>query len=154
MTTEEKNKVDNYNTLLDARKEYDAIPKEVELTTDNIKDYLAFEFDYSKVERKEKLGISFGYTDITMNSYSTSAGSFKNVDITVEIPLSYGWSVSSSDEAYNAYNTEVLNCSFRLPASGEYTETHDLIASVYFTNPDSNNIQYTITSVSGTFIPS
>lgn len=128
-------------------------PPEVQLTVDNINDYLAFEFDYSKVERETKLGISFGYTDITMKSYAVSAGSFNNVEITVEIPLTNGWSVSSSDEAYDKNNDEVLVCSFRLPASGEYTNTHDLIASMVYSDPDSNNVRYTITSVSGTFVP-
>lgn len=127
--------------------------KEITLTVDNIDDYLAFEFDYSKVEKEKKLGISFGYTDITMKSYAVSAGSFNDVKITVEIPLTNGWSVASSDEAYDENNPDVLTCSFRLPATGEYTNTHDLIAAVVYSNPDSNNIKYTITSVSGTFVP-
>ena len=128
--------------------------KEIELTVDNIKDYLAFEFDYSKVERQTKIGISFGYTDITMRSYAVSSGSFNNVEITVEIHLTNGWSVASSDEAYDRTNSEVLTCSFRLPASGEYTDTHDLIAAGVYSNPDSKNVYYTITSVSGKFIES
>ena len=127
--------------------------KEIPLTVDNIDDYLAFEFDYSKVERERKIGMSFGYTDITMKSYAVSAGSFNDVEITVEIPLTNGWSVTSSDEAYDENNDETLICSFRLPASGEYTDTHSLIASVVFSDPDSNNVKYNITSVSGTFVP-
>ena len=128
-------------------------PSEVQLTVENINDYLAFEFDYSKVKRESKLGISFGYTDITMRSYAISAGSFSNAEITVEIPLTNGWSVSSSDEAYDKNNDEVLVCSFELPVSGEYTDTHELIASMVFSDPDGKNVKYTITSVSGTFIP-
>lgn len=128
--------------------------KEIQLTTDNISNYLAFEFDYSKVERENTLGISFGYTDITMKSFAVSAGSFDNVEITVEIPLTNGWSVSSSDKAYDENNSEMVICSFRLPASGEYTDTHDLIAAMVYKDPDSSNIKYTITSVSGTFTPS
>lgn len=132
----------------------EAKEKEVQLTTDNISDYLAFEFDYSEVERQKKLGISFGNTDITMRSYAVAAGSFNGVSITVEIPLSNGWSVSSVDKAYNENNSEVLICSFRLPSSGEYTDIHHLIASMMYSDPDSRNVKYTITSVSGTFAPS
>lgn len=131
-----------------------AAPQEVQLTTENINDYLALEFDYSKVERETKIGLSFGYTDITLKSYAVAPGSFSNAEITVEVPLTNGWSVSSSDEAYDENNTETLTCTFRLPASGEYTDTHNLIASIVFRDPDSNNVKYTVTSVSGAFIPS
>lgn len=126
---------------------------EIELTTANIEDYLSFEFDYSKVERKKQVGLSFGYTDLTLRTYATSVGMFNNVEVTVKIELTNGWSVSSSDEAYDKNDTEVLVCTFRLPNSGEYTTTHDLIAAVKYKDPDTQNIQYTITSVSGTFIP-
>lgn len=126
---------------------------EIELTTANIEDYLSFEFDYSKVERKKQLGISFGYTDITLRTYATSVGMFNNVEVTVKIELTNGWSVASSDEAYGKNDTEALVCTFRLPNSGEYTTTHDLIASIRYKDPDTKNIKYTITSVSGTFIP-
>ena len=129
-------------------------PAEVELTVDNINEYLAFEFDYSKVERESKIGLSFGYTDLTLSTYAVAAGSFSNAEITVEIPLTNGWSVSSGDEAYDENNSDVLVCTFRIPASGTYTDTHDLIASVVFSDPDSSNIRYTVTAVSGTFIPS
>lgn len=128
-------------------------PPEVQLTAHNIKDYLAFEFDYSEVESKTKYDFTFGYTDITMKSYAVSSGSFNNVEITVKIYLPFGWYVSSNDKAYDENNTDELVYSFRLPASGEYTTTHDLIASTVWSKPNSNTVSYVITSVSGTFVP-
>ena len=128
-------------------------PKTVELTTDNIEEYLSFNFAYGDVERQTKLGISFGYTDLTMKTYAISSGNFENVKITLSVPLKNGWAVSSSDSAYNKADSETLTITFTLPASGELTATHDLIASMVYSNPDNQNINYTITSVTGTFIP-
>ena len=128
--------------------------KEVELTKDNIEEYLDFDFDYSEVERQKTIGITFGYTDITCNTYAVQAGDFNNVEVTVEILLNNGWSVSSSDTAYDKNNPEILTMNFRIPVDGEYTKTHDLIASIVFQDPDAQNINYNITSVSGTFTPS
>ena len=128
-------------------------PEPVELTTDNIEDYLAFSFDYSDVERQTKIGISFGYTDLTLDCYAVASGSFTDASVTVESPLTNGWGVSSADKAYNPDDTETLVCSFRLPANGSYSETHDLIAAIAYSDPDVQNIAYTITEVSGTFTP-
>lgn len=128
--------------------------KEVELTTDNIEEYLDFDFDYSKVDRQQKIGITFGYTDITCSTYAVQAGDFNNAEVTVEVSLNNGWEVSSSDTACDENNPETLVMTFRIPADGEYTETHDLIASLVFQDPDAQNISYNITSVSGTFTPS
>lgn len=128
-------------------------PKEVVLTRENIEEYLAFDFNYGDVERQKKIGLTFGYTDLNVKAYAISSGSFENVKITLSIPLNNGWSVSSSDSAYDKNNDETLTLSFNLPATGEYTSTHDLIASVAFSDPKNQNIRYSITEVSGTFIP-
>lgn len=129
-------------------------PKEVELTADNIEDYLSFEFDYSRVERDTKQGFEFGFTDLTVKTYGKVPGSFKDAYVTIEIPLTNGWTVSSNDKAYIKNYPDVLALSFMLPASGDYSTNHDLIASISFTEPNRNNVKYNITSVQGTFIPS
>lgn len=134
----------------DAGKKNDDAPKEVELTTDNIEDYLAFTFDYAEVTKKNNvLGIPHGYTEITLSTYAVRGGTFNNVEITVEVPLSVGWEVSSSDKAYVEGDADTLTCSFRLPANGDYSETHDL-SSITAIDPKTN-VKYQITNVSGSY---
>lgn len=118
---------------------------EIPLTVDNLEDYLAIEFDFSK---------DGYYADVTMETFAVAAGGFNNVKISVEIDLPWGWVLSSGDEMYDGEETSNFSYTFRLPASGEYTETHHSTVSFSydFVDPD-GDINYTITSVSGTFAP-
>lgn len=126
--------------------------KEVTLTKENIEQYLVFDFDYSDVERDSVMGLSLGYTDLTTNVYSTQSGSFNNVKITMNIELDYGWSVKKGDKASSRSDKGFLTLDFRLPSNGSFTEKHELSASGAWSNPRSR-VKYTITSVSGTFVP-
>ena len=62
--------------------------KEVELTADNIEDYLSLSFETSNLRALNILGTDFGsLQDITISAYAVQGGSFNNVQITFEITL-------------------------------------------------------------------
>ena len=126
-------------------------PKEIQLTTSNINEYLSIEGSYGKITRETKLGISFGYSDFTISIYPSVPGYFSNVEIELEINLTYGWDVSSSDPAFSD-NDGYLRTTIKLPANGTKEEVHDLIASMSYGN-HSNSPYVKIVSVTGTFQP-
>lgn len=147
LSKEDQNKVENYNLLLTARSEYDKIPKPVELATGNIQSYLLISLEYSKPET----GDIYSRSDISLKMYPVKGGTFENVELTVEVPICIGWNVSSSDKAYDEANDDTLICTIKLPASGTYEETHQIIG---FTIIDpSIGSRFYIKSVKGTFIP-
>ena len=123
-------------------------PSEVQLTKENIKDYLSFEFSYEEGESTKVLGFYSRHADIITKTYPISSGSFSDVKITIEITVATGWSIAGEPASNHTFIQ-----SFRLPASGEYTNSQELISlggGDYLRNSD---IKYTITSVSGTFTP-
>ncbi len=126
--------------------------KEIELTKDNIDDYLIISGQYSKIEREYSLGISFGYSDFTINVEPAVSGKFNKASIVLRVKLTYGWSVSSSDPAYSESN-EYLTTTIRLPYNGTKNEIHSLIASFAYDNHNNQNVEVEIVSVTGTFVP-
>ncbi len=155
LSEEDQNKVENYNLLLTARSEYDKIPKSVELTTANIQSYLSISLEYSKPETHITMGITFGESNVSLKMYPVKGGTFENVELTVEVPVSGLWHVSSSDKAYDEANADTLICKIKLPASGTYDETHKIsgIGSGGTIMDPSIGSRFTIKSVTGTFIP-
>lgn len=126
--------------------------QEIELTEDNISSYLSINFSYSEMEETPFFDSHTLYSmDVVLNTYPTIGGSFNNVDITVTVPLedNMGWEVKGGDNAAKTSGDGYLSFSFRLPADGNYTESHG-ISSIFgvILNDD---IQYKITDVSGTF---
>ena len=109
----------------------------VELTANNIEDYLAIELD----DRHDGY-----YQKLTITTYAVVGGSFNNTKITLKFDLAPGWSTNSDD-------SNELTCSIRLPASGNFTETYTLSfdASQYFDGY--TEFDYIITAVSGSFDP-
>ena len=133
--------------------------KEVELTADNIEDYLSLSFETSNLRALNILGTDFGsLQDITISAYAVQGGSFNNVQITFEIPLptlgdSYAlFKVAASDDAYDQNNETILAFTVSLPANGEFSEVHTVGSDLSY-NLDDYDIEYTITEISGTFNP-
>lgn len=151
LTQDDKNKVSNYNTLLDARKTYDAIPKEIQLTVDNFRDYFNVSCSYGKLDTHKAIGISFAYVESVIDVYQMSSGSLNNVKITLKVKNPSGWTLSSEDSAYSSINKgKEYTITIKMPASGEYSETHRIGKAVETRKPTSNCI-IEIVSVSGTF---
>lgn len=155
LSKEDQNKVENYNILLTARSEYDRIPKSVELTTGNIQSYLSISLEYSKPETHISMGITFGESNVSLKMYPVKGGTFENVELIVEVPISALWHVSSTDKAYNEANSDTLTCKIKLPANGAYEETHKIsgIGSGGSVLDPSIGSRFKIKSVKGTFIP-
>lgn len=127
-------------------------PVEVTLSTNNITEYLDISGQYGKIERETKVGISFGYSDFTINIDPTVPGNFYNVSITLKVALTRGWDVTSSDPAFSK-NDGYLTTTIKLPANGSKEEVHSLIASMSYGNHNNQDVKIQIVSVSGTFVP-
>ena len=125
---------------------------EVTLSASNINEYLNISGQYGEIERETKIGISFGYSDFTINIDPAVPGQFYNTSITLKVDLTYGWEVSSSDPAFSE-NDGYLTTTIKLPANGSKEEIHSLIASTVYGNHDNQNVKIQIVSVSGTFVP-
>ena len=152
LSSDDKNKIGNYNTLLDARKAYDAIPKEIRLTADNFRDYFNVSCSYGELETHKSLGISFAYVETIVDVYQVASGSLDNVSIKLNIKTPSGWGLSSEDSAYSSSKNdgEEFTITINMPASGEYSETHRIGKAVASSKP-SANCTIEIVSVSGTF---
>ena len=153
LTQDDKNDVGNYNTLLDARKAYDAIPKTIKLTTSNFKDFFEVTCSYGELEvDNHPSGITFAWVEMFLDIYPVCSGTLNNVEVTLKVTPPTGWSLSSIDSAYASANkdTDEFTVKIRIPASGEYTEEHRLGALMTASKPYSNcTVQ--IVSVTGTF---
>ncbi|MBE6895493.1 MAG: hypothetical protein E7477_00185 [Ruminococcaceae bacterium] len=125
---------------------------EITLTKDNIRKYLIISGQYGKIERQQKIGITFGYSDFTINIDPAVPGSFYNASITLQVALTKEWDVSSSDPAYSE-NDGYLTTTIKIPAHGSKEETHSLIANIVFGDHNNQNVRINVLSVSGTFVP-
>ena len=139
----------NGGQTANATQEPTAIPtqenKIVELTPDNIEDYLAIKFSFTKPESIVVLGVNCGdKSEMTTSMYSTRAGSFDGVEIKMEITSNSYWKVSGE----TSWEIE-----FRLPANGEYEHIQDIYGSVLSSSPKEEIFSYRFISVTGSFIP-
>ena len=158
LSDKEKNQVENYGTLVEARRQYNSIP--IELTASNLKDYLIVNYTFGKTETEtSKLitnqTVTYSYSSIKIDFAPNTGGSFSNVKITAEFTLPKGWRVDSNDAAYDKEHENKLIVSFSLPATGNYSEEHSLIAGGLYESPagdlNASGIRMTIVSVEGSF---
>ena len=132
-------------------------PTPIELTVDNIKDYVAFEFDYDEVKKETVSYFNYSYylTALNLNAYTTVDGTFSNLQIQIEVAAPFSFTVPTDSKGYDSKNDEIIYCSFRIPSSGDYSASYKLRADYSYSSMDlkPQRVQYTITSVSGTFTP-
>ena len=132
-------------------------PTPVQLTVDNIKDYVAFEFDYDEVKKETVSYFDYSYylTALNLNAYTTVDGNFSNLQIQIEVTAPFTWTFPTDSKGYDSKNDEIIYCSFRIPSSGDYSASYKLRADFSYSSMDlkPQRVQYTITSVSGTFTP-
>ncbi len=135
----------------------------IKLTSYTVPDYLAFNVTPKDVKDESYVDYFNRYQNaasstLELKLYPTQAGSFSQVKITAEITLQKGWRVDSSDPGYSEDNENVLTVNIVLPASGEYTETHKIVAGgdlePAFDDPIGSNFKVKIVSVEGTFTKS
>lgn len=150
--------VQNYTVLTDAETRLEEI-QPVELTTDNLKDYIKVEFEYSDCESTYGDKIIAGRAKMTITIQPRYAGTFENVTFTLKrLHTGLGqWMVASGDSAADDQSTDYPFIFFEeidLPSNGELTETHNLIAFRIPGKLDNDTpTAYYVEAASGTFVP-
>ena len=109
--------------------------KAIELTTENISEYLVIKYHYSDKE----LGpiVAYASATVTIEIYPIKGGSFNNVNLILNTTIGNHWEVAESDSSYKYLKTlnaewsddtwkEMLITEIQLPADGKYTETHTI----------------------------
>ena len=155
---EEQNKVENYNVLLKAKYDFDAIPKPVELSISNIKDYISVDREVTDYESYvHPSGIRFSYANVKVTFYPIKAGSFSDTELELYIDVpGINWSVTSSDPAYKEDHDENMYFSFKMPSTGNYSRTVRIGSLYSISDPreSSNNPPFFVINAKGTFLES
>jgi len=151
LSSENKADVSNLQILIEAETTYQRIAP-VELSAENINDYLAVTFDFEYTGLDKIFGVLENH-NIACSTFATQNGTFDNVTATIRITLEPGWCVSGADTGYKEGESGILQYSFRLPFNGEYSEIHKIWNWAGSADPLPQNTKYTFTEVSGTFVP-
>ncbi len=175
LSQEEKNQVSNYNTLLEARKIFDALP--VPITAGNFSEYFKIKFVPTNAETTKNHGMTLGQSyDLEMEIFPVKAGSFNNLELEIRVRLPQYWHVGLNDPAYvkeekipeseyrdangkitdfdkyEKANTHYMTLKLTIPSSGSYSETH-VIAREYMTSRlTESDFTYEIVSAKGSFV--
>ncbi len=123
--------------------------KQVELTKENIYDYLEIGTSYGEYKTHTTIGVAFTDVDVYLKVYPVVSATFENVEITAEISCPIGWKVNSSDSAYSKSDVTVMKFTFRLPSDGRFEETHSIGRSSWKAAPN-EDCKIKIISVTGT----
>lgn len=128
--------------------------KEIELTGENIKDYLSISLEYTG-QRKPTIISSLSDYTVLLKVYPVQDVSFNNVELILHFSLgtsSYSkWEVPQSDPAY-LYSSEVTNkdgfpnylvTKIVLPSDGHYEETHVLRGLSIYANDFPQSFSFT-----------
>ena len=128
-------------------------PKEIELTKDNINEYISISGEYKNGDYHSSLLYYISTADLDFKAYSTVAGSFSNVEITVRADLSEKdgalgeeWHMADADD-----NSKV-EFTFKMPANCNYSTSYSIECD-RATWKLSGTAKLEIVSVSGTFTP-
>lgn len=144
-------------------------PKQVQLTPDNINQYLIIGVEYGeKTEHvlKDSFTQKSRYvSSININTEPSVPGFFYNVSVTFKIRVPNDWYLDIDDSAYpesvaNGYigdseGDRYLTATVRLTANGSKAESHCISTSYghYGEILYNSKIKVQIISVSGTFVP-
>lgn len=128
-----------------------AASKGVELTTENITDYIALSGEFTESEYHQTILYYVSTSIIDFQAYSTVSGSFENVEITVRANiddtgvLNEQWHLADSEEPG-------VEFTFKLPANGNYTHSYGIECDRN-SGKLKGSCDFTIVSVSGTYMP-
>lgn len=128
-----------------------AASKEVELTAENITDYIALSGEFTESEYHQTILYYVSTSIIDFQAYSTVSGSFENVEITVRANiddtgvLNEQWHLADSEEPG-------VEFTFKLPANGNYTHSYGIECDRN-SGKLKGSCDFTIVSVSGTYMP-
>jgi len=142
----------------------ESAPKEIQLTVENIEEYLSFETEYEITDEKttllgESWRIKTYDADQILKVYPICAGKFENVQLEIEVPLYNNWYVDVDPDTTVAVADVIFD--FNLPVSGEYESSKEIHYSSAITSYEyaqlrkersDNAPSYVIKSVSGQFV--
>ena len=124
--------------------------KGVELTTENIGDYIAFSGEFTESEYHQTLLYYVSTSTLDFQAYSTVSGTFENVEITVQAniedtgSLGESWHLADTDDS-------AVEFTFKMPSNGEYAHSYSIECD-RSTNKLTGSCDFTVVSVSGTYI--
>ena len=110
LSIEERIAVTNASVLTAARTAFDAIPTEVTLTVENVKDYFTFENSFSTSKDKQYGYYGVKITGNVVAKQSATLAGMENVTFTVRVTYKVGRQVDSSlnsAEEYKNYDYDV-----------------------------------------------
>lgn len=123
------------------------VSTEVELTVDNLSEYLEFK---PKFENSTHTLDIFYHSDFSFECYAIRGGWFNNVEITVEITMPEQWFFEGTSDELGVYSHKITS-TIRLPANGSYESDAYEVFAEQRAMPEEKIESYKIISVSGTF---
>ena len=153
LSIEERIAITNANTLTAARSAYDAIPTEVILTVENVKDY--FSLEHSSTTSKKDI---YGYygraiAGSVVAKQTADLVGMDNVTISVCVTCSVGRPVDGSLNAANTYETCEYNMTITVAASSgtgsaSYKTDGHLTSEYWYPTIEVTSVE--VTAVTGT----
>lgn len=123
------------------------------LTTENIGDYITVCGEYKNGDYHSTLLYYVSTADLDFQAYSTTSGTFENVEITVRADLSEkAGAINEKWHLVGSDNKNSVEFTFKLPASGEYTSSYSIECN-RATWKLSGSSKLEIVNVNGTFTP-
>ena len=136
-------------------------PKEIELTKSNILDYVQFDGEFTNWKYTSIYTGLVGTAEATLEfqAYPVASGKFNNVSITLvatsdDSSFTYGnrygnyWHLSDADG-----DTNEIKIDFMLGIDGRFSKNYSVECSNNNSGKLNGSCDFTIISVSGTFIP-
>jgi len=131
--------------------------KEIELTKDNISDYVQFAGEFTEGKYTKSI-VNYADAVLEFQAYPVVAGKFNNVEITLDATSndntftymnSFGnyWHLSDADK-----DTKKIEFTFKLGVDGKFSKKYS-VECLNNTGVLSGNSDFSVVSVSGTFKP-
>ena len=147
----------NNNEKQSKSKEDVQVKEDVQLTKDNIEDYIQFDGEFTNGEYTMSI-VNYANATLEFQAYPVVSGKFNNVEITL---------IASSDDSTFTYmngfgnywhltdddrDTKDIKFTFRLGVDGKFSKNYE-VECLNNTGVLSGGSDFSIVSVSGTFIP-
>lgn len=126
-------------------------PQEIELTTENIGDYISFSGEFTDSEYHQTLLYYISTSTIDFQAYSTTAGTFNNVEITLQANIDNEGAIGEKWRLADTEDTGV-EFTFKMPSSGDYSHSYGIECDRN-TSRLKGSCDFTVVSVSGTYTP-
>ena len=129
---------------------------EVELTVDNLSEYVQFSPDFSYQEPYKSNILIFHHYDFSYECYPLREGEFIDVEIEVEVILNDRWFIEGTRDSEGVFEQKIVSTIY-LWSDGTYeSDSYKVFAQQnlkpYQSAPEREVEEFKILSVSGTFV--